>query len=186
MSIRVIVDDAKLREVQERLGEFANKAPNAIANSLNRTMQNVATNITKGVRERYHVKAASVKENLKKTKATRSNLTAEVRARGTALPLDRFKVSPKTVQPNRKKQLKIAVKKDGTKEIMGAFIANISGIKVFKRDGDKRLPISRLFGPSVPQMAGNEEIVDNVYKKGVVTFETRLNHEVNRILNAGG
>ena len=185
MSVRVNVDDAKLKEVQERLGEFAKKAPNAIANALNRTMTNVASNVTKGVREQYHIKAGEVKNNLKKTKATRSTLAAEVRARGPAIPLDRFKVSPKTVQPNRKKQLKVAVKKDGTKQIMGAFIANLSGVKVFKREGKGRLPIARLFGPSVAQMAGNEKIVNNANEKAVVTFETRLNHEVNRILSAG-
>lgn len=186
MSIRVRIDDAKLREVQERLGEFANKAPNVISNSLNRTMQNVATNVTKGIRENYTVKAGVVKENLKKTRASRSKLAAEVRVSGSPLPLDRYKVSPKTVQPNRKKQLKISIKKGSTKQIMGAFIANISGIKVFKRDSKNRLPISRLYGPSVPQMADDEEIIRKVNEEAPITFNARIEHEVNRILNAGG
>lgn len=183
MSVKIVIDDAALKDVEKRLGEFSNKAPNAIANSLNRSVSNINSNITKEVRKEYHIKATDVKATLKNFKASRSNLSASVQSRGKQIGLDKFKVSPKTADPKRKSQLKIAVKKDGMKQILGAFVANLHGIKVFKRDSAKRLPISRKFGPSVPQMIGNEETVKKIETSAWATYEKNLNHYVNHLLS---
>lgn len=186
MSLRIQIDDVAIREVEQRLGQFAHRAPNAIASSLNRTVTNVTSNISKETRVKYHVKTADIKETIQVTKASKSSLAAEVRSKGKPIPLDHFKVSPKTVNPKRKSQLKIAVKKNGVKQVLGAFVANLSGVKVFKRESDKRLPIARLFGPSIPQMIGNDDSVEKINQKAWVTYETRLNHEINRILGQLG
>ena len=183
MTARIVIDDQALKEVQQRLGPLAEKAPNAISNALNRAVTNVSSNITKEVHKDYHIKAADVKETLKIFKANRSNLSAEVKSRGKTIGLDKFKVSPKTVNPKRKSQLKIAVKKDGVKQILGAFIASLNGTKVFTRDGKNRLPITRKFGPSVPQMIGSDETSEKINHQAYVTYETRLNHEINRLLS---
>lgn len=182
MSMLIQVDADALRDVEQRLGQFANRAPNVIASSLNRTVTNITSNISKETRAKYHVKTADIKETIRVTKANKSSLAAEVRSRGEPIPLDHFKVTPKTVNPKRKSQLKIAVKKDGIKQVLGAFIANLNGVKVFKRENDKRLPIARLFGPSIPQMIGNEGTVEKINQNAQVTYETRLDHEINRIL----
>lgn len=186
MSIRIQIDDAALSNVERRLGQLAHRAPNAIASSLNRTVTNITSNISKETRAKYHVKTADIKETIKVTKASKSALSAEVRSKGKPIPLDHFKVTPKTVNPKRKSQLKIAVKKDGVKKVLGAFVANLSGVKVFKRETAKRLPIARLFGPSIPQMIGNNDSVEKINQKARETYETRLNHEINRILGQLG
>lgn len=183
MTVRIVVDDVALQEVEQKLGQFSDKAPNAIASALNRSVTNISSNVTKEVRKDYNIKAAEVKSTLKTFKASRSKLAAEVKSSGKTIGLDKFKVSPKTVNPKRKSQLKIAVKKDGVKRILGAFIANLNGIKVFKRDTKKRLPISRKFGPSVPQMVGSERVAEKVNAQARITYETRLDHEINRILS---
>ena len=183
MTVRIVINDSEMRAIQRRLGTFADKAPNAISNALNRAVSTMSSNISKEVRKDYHVKATDVKSTLKIFRASKSKLSAEIKSSGEALGLDKFKVSPKTVNPKRKSQLKIAVKNDGVKKILGAFVANLNGTKVFTRDGKKRLPISRKFGPSVPQMVGNENIVEKINELGNVTYHTRLNHEINRILN---
>lgn len=187
MTVAVRVDAERLRAIQSQLGDFAHKAPEVTSSALNRAMTNMASNLPKKIRENYHVKAGTVKDTLKVTKSTKSTLKAEVRSSGKVIGLDHYKVNPKTVQPRRKKQLKIAVgKKGGTKQIMGAFIANLNGVKVFKRAGKERLTINRLFGPSVPQMADEENIVEYVNQQGYITFEKRLENGVNRILSRAG
>lgn len=185
MRMTVKVDEKLLQEVQERLGQFSNKAPNAIANALNRAATNIRSNISKEVRKEYIIKASDVKATLSKNKASRGDLSVVVRSTGSVIPLDRFKVSPKTVNPKRKAPIKAAVKKGGMKEILRAFVADIHGIKVFQRKGKPRLPIRRLFGPSVPQMLGNETVRDQIEKEGHETFHRRLDHEINRILEKG-
>lgn len=183
MSVRIVVDEKAIKDVERRLGKFPQKAPNAISNALNRSVSNISSNISKEVRKDYHIKTADVKETLNVFKASRSKLSAEVKSRGKTIGLDKFKVSPKTENPKRKSQLKIAVKKNGIKQILGAFIANLNGTKVFTRDTKKRLPISRKFGPSVPQMLGNEETVKRINRQAKETYENRLNHEINRVLS---
>lgn len=186
MSVRIVVDDDELKRVQQQLGELQHKAPNVIANALNRSISNIKANIPKEVRKDYHVKSSDVKDTLKVFKASASRLQGEVKATGKLIGLEKFKISPDNVDPRRKKQLKIAVKKDGTKQILGAFIASIQGKKVFKRDGKSRLPISRLMGPSVPQMIGNKENVETINQNAYFTYEKRINHEINRVLSKMG
>ncbi|MCM3567854.1 phage tail protein [Neobacillus mesonae] len=184
-SVSVRLDRRTVREVQRRLGDMSSKAPNVLASSLNRAVTNVASNISKELRKEYTVKTTDIKNTLDKTKASRSNLRAVVRSQGELIPLDKFKVSPKTVQPKRKKPIKIGVKKDGIKPVLHAFVTDINGIKVFERMGKPRLPIRRLFGPSVPQMLNNEEVRNRINHEGYQMFNRRLDHEINRILNTG-
>ncbi|WP_313891126.1 phage tail protein [Psychrobacillus sp.] len=175
-------DERSLKEVQSRLGSFKSKAPNAIASALNRGMSNINTNIKKEVRKEYHIKAGDIDVTLKKNRASKGSLSAEVKSKGGAIPLDKFKVTPKSINPKRKSTLSVAVKKDGVKKLKGAFMADINGPKLFLRAKKSRLPIGRLFGPSIPQMLGNEDIGSPIQEKGQDAFEKRLDHEINRIL----
>lgn len=183
MSVKIVIDDAALKDVQQKLGTIAYKAPNVIANSLNRSISNMNSNIQKEVRKDYHVKAGDIKKSLNSVRASPNKLVAQVTSKGKLMGLDKFKVTPKTVNPKRKSQLKIAVKKDGVKQIMGAFVASIHGTKIFKREGKKRLPIERLMGPSIPQMIGNEEKVEVIEQQSWITYNKNLNHYVNHLLS---
>lgn len=185
MRLVVGVDETTLRYVQYRLGEFSKRAPNAISNALNRGMTNVGSNIRKEIRKDYHIKAGDINATLSRNRANRGSLTATVISKGELIGLDKFKVNPRTVNPRRKTPLRVAVKKSGGSIISGAFNADISGVKVFMRVKKSRLPIRRLFGPSVPQMLGREDIRDFVMSEGQDTFERRLEHEINRILGQG-
>lgn len=185
MRVTVDVDEKMIQQVQDKLGKFHKQAPAAISRALNRAATTVNATVRKEVRKVYNIKAKDVSDTLKKTKATRSDLRAAVISSGSPIGLDKFKVSPKTVNPRRKSPIKIGVKKSNLKRVMGAFVADVNGIKVFKRKTKKRLPIERLFGPSVPQMLENENVTDVVKKKGQDTFDQRLEHEINRILERG-
>lgn len=185
MRMIVQVDERMLREVQAKLGSFSNKAPNAIARALNRAATNIKSNMSKEVRKYYTIKASDIKSTILKYRASRSNLSASVVSRGNPIGLDKFKVSPKTVQPNRKKPIKVGVKKDGLKVVLGAFVADVAGIGVFERTTKARYPIRRLYGPSVPQMLGNVHVREEIGKQGYETFQKRLDHEINWILEKG-
>ncbi|WP_260288454.1 phage tail protein [Peribacillus aracenensis] len=181
----VSLDERMLKDVQDKLGAFSKKAPNAISSSLNRAVTNVASNVSKEVRKEYNIKSADIKNTLSKTRASRSNLSAIVESRGELIPLDKFKVSPRTVQPKRKKPIKVGVKKGGVKPLLHSFVSDVNGIKVFERKGKARLPVKKLFGPSIPQMLKNEDIRKNIDREGSETFNRRLDHEINRILDRG-
>lgn len=197
MTVRITVDAQSIKDIEKRLGSLAKKAPNAISNALNRAVTNINSNIKKEVRSKYHIKAGDIADTLDIRRANVSNLSAHVISKGKVIGLDKFKVSPKTANPKRKAQLKIAVKKEATKQILGAFILNLHGVKVFTRSGEKHYPkqgsyagkgilrekINRKFGPSVPQMIGNKEVVAKIEKGGQETYQKRLNQEIQYLLS---
>lgn len=185
MRVVVDVDQATVKYVQMRLGEFSKRAPNAISNAINRGVTNVNTNIRKEIRKEYHIKAGDINVTLTKQRANRGSLTGAVLSEGHLIGLEKFKVNPKTINPRRKNPLRVAVKKSGGSTVGGAFIADHYRPKLFMRNTNKRLPIRRLFGPSVPQMLGREDIRDFIVRDGHDTFERRLQHEINRILEVG-
>ncbi|MCT2347125.1 phage tail protein [Niallia taxi] len=186
MPVSVNIDHALLNDVQNRLGSFQKKAPDVITKALNRAMNTVAASVTREVRQEYNIKAGDVRSTLNKTRASKSTLSAIVTSRGQVIPIDRFKVSPKTVQPRRKKPIKIAVKKGSSlRAVKGPFVVNINGIKVFRREGKKRLPVSRVMGPSVPQMIGNEEVRNKINRTGYEIFLSRVDYEINRAIGIG-
>lgn len=180
--ININFDRRTQRELEQRLGSFTRRAPNAISNAINRAVTNVNSNIKKEVRTEYNIKAKDIQATLTKTRATRTSPSGEVISTGNLIGLDKFKVSPKTVNPRRKVPIKVGVKKDGLKEVVGAFVADINGIKVMERKGKARLPIKRLFGPSIPQMIDNVGVREKIINEGQQMFLNRFEHEINRIL----
>lgn len=193
--MEIQIDLGNLEDVQQRLGELSRKTPNVVSSALNRAVTNIATNINRGVRKEYTIKAADVKSALKKTTANPKSLKGAVTANGSVIPIDKFKTTRmlatsrkggvKSVSFN-KKTFKASVKSGGLKPIATAFVTNLNGTKVFKREGKKRLPIGRVMGPSVPQMIGNEGIASHVQSEGQAMFDRRIEAGINHLLNSLG
>lgn len=182
----ITVDASEINRVAKELGEYKSKAPVAIYRAINRAASNAKTNATKKVRENYNIKAKDINSTIKITKATRSNLVAIVKSSGYRIPLNKFKVSPSNPRPkNPPNVLRVEVKKTGLKEVVGAFVANINGNKVFKRTSNSRLPIQQLFGPAVPQMMNNENVREYIEEQATKMYEQRLEHEIDRIKESG-
>lgn len=178
----IAVDERIIRSVQAQLSGIEHKAPNVIANALNRTMSNLAANINREVRAKYNIKTSDIKGSLEKKRANKNNLSASIKSKSGVIGLDHFKVSPLKVQPKRKKPIKTAVKKGATKSLPGGFVQDVNGLKVFVRNTKKRLPIRRLYGPSIPQMIENENIRDELDLKASAMFKQRLDHEISRLI----
>lgn len=53
----------------------------------------------------------------------------------------------------------------------GRFVARV---------GKSRYPVEGLYGPSVPQLYGNPEVMDIMQERGGQVFESRLEHEIER------
>lgn len=193
--------DVKIDGVEaakKALADFPNRVPGVVSSAINRSLTNVGSNIRKEVRANYEIKARDVSATLKRSNSTRSTLSGSIKSTGRPIPLDRFKVSPKTVQPKRKRQLNITIKKGSVKQITGAFVANIHGIKIFTRtgkfgvaskgsyEGTRREGIERKFSLSVPQMIGSKSVSKTIEVRGQQMFRRRLTHGVNQIMKGYG
>ena len=131
--------------------------------------------------------------------AGKGRLFGAVISRGSPIALSKFKVSPKREVKHMKKGnyspkvYKSGVEKSGgLKPLSGnpkAFLGimrSTGHVGVMVRKSDKRFPIKLLYGPSVPQMAKNEEIMEKLNRQAGETLEKRINAEVANILRKGG
>ncbi|MEF3312617.1 phage tail protein [Paenibacillus sp. GYB004] len=191
----ITVDADKVKEIEQRLGEIRKQAPVVLSRALNRAAANAKTNASKKVRETYTLRAKDVNETFSVRKASRGNLSAAVTSRSGSIGLDKFKVRP--LEPRHSKppkSLKVQVRKEGgAKKLVGAFVASVSGNKVFQREKGSQhkkgrsgrwteLPIKRLFGPPVPEMLDRRSIREFVEQEAAQTFDKNLEHEIKRAL----
>lgn len=180
----VRVSDAQIERAQLLLRGVRGGAPKALARSINRSVQNARSNIVKSVREEYTAKAKSVRDTISISKASSSKLEAVVKSVSPPLPLRDFQVSPRTENGKRRSPIRVSVKKGNKSSFDKAFVVRTGGtINVFERVGKRRLPIQKLFGPSVPQMIGNDKVITRISDDATAMMEKRLDHEINRLLD---
>ncbi|WP_312117944.1 phage tail protein [Brevibacillus reuszeri] len=187
-----------IKQAIRQIRRLQDDASKALSSAMNRTIHGVGTEVTRKTKEIFHVKTADVKGTIRFRKAEPSDLEASLTAHSKNLPLMRFKTNPGKVPTRRPASTKSAVRRVGLTPVGGAFIAQMrSGyIGVFKRLRGSRhkkvtrngktywsgLPIRELYGPSVPGMMGSRKVIQHVEQEAKRRMETRLDHEINRLL----
>ena len=142
-------------------------ARQALVRALNLGGRRVTGLATTEVASRYFISKGQAKKSMVPMKrATVENPVAVIRSVGSVISLYHFRTNPKTPPSNRVPSLNVAVKRgEGMKPLPGAFIAkhaNNDTLGVFIRRGSSRLPIDKKYGPSVPGMLKNEQIVERL------------------------
>ena len=105
----------------------------------------------------------------------------EVLFAGAVIPLIEFKGTTGGPQGNVR-----ASPKMGGGAIRTAFIQEIYSEGVWKRIGLKRFPVEQLYGPSTGHMMQDNDVSEKMTNKMVGTFDSRIEHEISRILGGGG
>ena len=183
------IEVSGVEEIEQRLGAFKSKAPLVVSRAINRAVSNIRKNMGKEVPQRYYVSSGTVRGTIRTLNASKSSLSGAVVSSGSPIALSKFKVSPNRGVKRTKKGFSPGVYSAGVEKSGDpkAFIADMKSghTGVWNRVSSKRLPIKQLYGPSVPQMAKNEEIMVKINKEAGETLEKRINAEVNNILRKG-
>ena len=145
----------------------------ALASAVNKTLDQAQTQMVRGIVREFEVKAAFVRSRLRvrrANKAMAAQITASLSASGRAagkraaniIHFVEKKVSLAEARRRAKKgtlqQLFVKVKRGApAKPLKGAFIGN-KGRTVFRRVGEKRLPIEPVQVIDVPQMFNTRRI----------------------------
>lgn len=75
----------------------------------------------------------------------------------------------------------------GASTLQHAFVARIFGpTAVFERVGSPRFPVEQKFGPSTAHMMQNEQVIEKMDETIRTTYDTRIEHEILRVLNGWG
>jgi len=146
-----------------------------LGRTLKRTTTKFKTTTVKEVRQTYNIKAKDLKQYIKLKKE--GDLEFRFIVQGKTLGLEKFK-------PRQTKSgVTITVKKGQRFKLAHVFLAKDKNgnIRVFERETKKRMPITRLFSLSVPQMF-NEKILEKGIKEAEQTFEKEFKHNLDYYL----
>jgi hypothetical protein len=179
----------RLKRAKRDLKNLSKEVPKIYTRALNRSIAAARTEMSGEVRKTYQIKHGDFLKAavIKKAASTRSSLMTSIRIKSTRRELIQFKVSPKEPIGGKKppKSLKISVMKTGLKKLPGAFVQrgrSGGALHVLKRTGSARYPLHIKYGPSIPEMAGNENVIQSTETRAREIFLARVDHEMRRAL----
>lgn len=187
----IFVDTKQLNKIGIELKGFEKQMPGAVSSALNRTISHINTKVGKIVSTEYVVNQKDVKDALKRKKlAKKGELSASLMYVGSTLSLAHFQFTPKAPQGKKKYKVKVKIKRQEGKKVVStdprAFIATTGALteektqyNVFRRIGDKRLPITVIRTLSIPQMIGNGKVEVEVQEIANKKLNERIEHEIN-------
>ena len=158
-------------------------SPKSMKNITNRAVrragQTMRKEAVKGASHEYRVSGVAVRKTI-----TFRNTDTGVMfiSRGQRIGAEKFKYSPGRIG-RRHTPLKLSVRRDTSPKAMPrAFVMKKNGA-IFRRVDADRVPIKHIFGPSVPQMIGDNEAVTEAMKSGArETMNKVLSHEIKRVM----
>lgn len=183
------VDARGIEQAQELLKDIPGATKKAVSTALRKSLRNAKKEAVKKVRERYTIRKAGYVSRTIKMKV--ENMTGILSSKGPVNDLSYFKTNPKTVpkrRPPKGKYLYSQVVKGQGGTIAHAFLARMKSghVGVFQRAGhgasNASLPISKLSGPSTPQMLGSPSVTEFVAKKMLERMDKNLEHEIDAFL----
>lgn len=156
----------------KRAGSKAAKT--AFARAINHEMAKANTAVKRELRDETGIKARDIARALKRQRAKSNYLTAQITARGGAMPLKYFNA----------RQLKMGVRAkpwNKTRKFKSAFIVKSLAGHVFIRSSKKRLPIEMLWGPAIPKEMIKRPVT-NAFERSTAQIADRAVHELSRIM----
>lgn len=160
MAVSMVVKwkDQDVRRMLRRVGPAKDRA---VANGINKTATQTKTEAGREIRaEQRSLKAGIVSKSMAIKRANQATLTAVISATGKPIPLRDFKGTRFTRGRGRGKNrvgyVVTQVIPGQKKTVKGAFIG--PGGHVFRRFSRSRLPIEKLFGPTVPSAFVKDQI----------------------------
>ncbi len=172
MNIQIDMDG--IVDAQRFLELFPKETTVSAVSAMNRAITAGRTQLSKGIREKYIIRAADIKGTLSTKKATSGNMQASVSSEGRPIELIKFKVR------KLKSGYFAQVKKGGGGRLPHSFFVSVGKAGLYHRETSSRLPIQREFGPSIPKMASDTNVSATVEKRIQEVFQARFAHEMGR------
>lgn len=206
MNIQIENLEGSLSRAEKILAGIPGGVEKAARAAAGRTADYVRKQSTVRIRERYAISAGNIRanENIRVNFSMGGGVSATIVFAGSKLPLYRYDgASPKSPSYQRGRRVP-ALGSDGWRlvnpgtpaaghQLRGTgpvrfdngFVAAMGSghVGIFEREGSK---ISEIMGSSVPQMVGNDEVIEKLSEDTGKKFEERMDHEISRILNGWG
>ncbi|QPI65881.1 phage tail protein [Vreelandella venusta] len=187
-----------VRDLQELKKQFDPKdVEKALKWAVNATARKAATRISKETRQRYTVSAGDIRKRMA-IERYRDNIDRAVLYTGRRLPLTQFKPRERWVSVNPKRRVKSGPRKgsmvrrrgvtvqvrkgEGRKLVQGGWLAKNHIFRRKTRSDNQSTPEMR-FGPSIPEMVDNQQVMDAAQNLVREDLPQQFNDRLNYILN---
>lgn len=173
-SVGISIQWQGLAEIRQMLERAAKISPQAVSMAINRTIERARTDVTRALVKQTGLRFGVIRQATSLLRASPATLTAEIRARGGYTSLKEFGA--------RQTKKGVSAAPWGRRQVFDhSFIVKRYGGHVYKREGAKRFPIRKLYGPAIPvemvkgqSKAAFLRAVENELPK-------RLDHELGRL-----
>lgn len=192
--ISISIDEKLVKEAYDLFADNHKVVRIAAAKAINRANSAVQKEVSKAIRKNYEISAKNIKKGFKLKRATAGQPMGAVISRGTPTLITHFKLKPdptkmmaalrsgaiagKSVGP-----ISVKVKKGSSfVPIRGLFIQKSSRSGYagpMERYAKSAYPLHIPYGPSVPQMFGNEETLAELIPVAEEVLNDRFLHEIN-------
>lgn len=160
------------QQMVEELGE--GKAATVMARAMNHEGAKTYTAVKRTLQKQTDIPRGMIIAATKFRSTSRQNLRTIISGSGKELPLRLFQ--PKRIKTG------VSAKVWGTRQkFRSAFIVNSAGGNVFHRLTRQRLPIQRMFGPSIPKEMVKDQVLKTFEEKSAGIMD-RVMHELTQIL----
>lgn len=164
----------EIEAAEQLLGTLAGLKSQGVQKAIQRASKRAATAArtagTKSIRSIYTMKSGNLKA---RTQIRKEDDGTTILVRGSTEPVSRYKAS------KRKYGVFVAIKRDGGGRVPRSFTLNGHFVA---RAGKERYPVKGLYGPAVLQLFGNPEVMEEMQERGQEVFNSRLQHELERLL----
>lgn len=200
------VSEQTINRIHAILAGVENADKKVLKPALTRGLMAGKTAAGKAVRQTYHISAGDFNSRgyMKYNSVSQGGdgIVGSIEYSGGVIPLIRFKVSPNT--PKRKKTPSAAVLKASSLVKFGrennVFVQQMKSghIGILERKSGEYSAsrgsgqnkhtekLKELLSPAVPQMVGNDEVMQTVEERVNEVINQRIDHEIERLLNKGG
>ena len=165
MRVVVIDDKGMIQNISKKLGEYHDKAPVVLKQALNATAKDARSMLAEQAKKIYAIQKSRFNKAMTIQNASVRKMEAQITATGAPLELSDFRVTSKkpatgTQRPKIIKGKVLVSNSMKPLEVGGikAFVAQFASghVSIVQRRGAARLPVKKLFSPSIPKMIGNE------------------------------
>lgn len=166
-------------------------ARKALSRAVNKSIKGSRTDAVRLITAETTLKAGIVRQAIFVRQAwwAGDEVKAEINPNSRRMAMTKYKTTPSRVTKRRPKAgLRYQqYRSGGASRVAGAFVAVLrSGhVGVFRRVGDKRLPIAELKAPSVQFYFMNDKVREQLAQKASERLEKNVAHEVGWALESG-
>ena len=193
------INKLQLANLEVTLAHIEGGSRKALSTAINKTLPGVMTDASRKIREKVTITDKGAKKAMKIQKSDVANLGGRFVSFGGMIPLTEYSVN------QTKKGLSVRVRKDKPRYLIeGAFLATMksghkwAGWRAYEPEKKQpvrqlrygrlpkkyRLPLSKeLFGPRVPDVMGNDDVMTPVMAKAQERLDKNLESQVDWLLS---